>query len=47
MSKSLKNFIAVEELLQDYHSDTFRMFCLKAHYGANVTFSKGVRLFKF
>ena len=36
MSKSLKNFITITDMLNQYSSDDFRMFCLLNHYAARV-----------
>jgi len=33
MSKSLKNFITVRELLNEHHPDDLRIFCLQARDG--------------
>ena len=38
MSKSLKNFITVQECLKRHHADDFRVFCLQRRYGANVDY---------
>jgi len=38
MSKSLKNFITVQECLKRHHADDFRIFCLQRRYGANVNY---------
>ncbi len=40
MSKSLKNFITIRELLEDYDADVFRFFVLSAHYRSPIDFSK-------
>ncbi|PRP77302.1 cysteinyl-tRNA synthetase [Planoprotostelium fungivorum] len=40
MSKSLKNFITIEELLNEYTAEQFRIYCLMHHYGANIEFSR-------
>lgn len=40
MSKSLKNFISVRELLEGVHHDDLRMYCLQYHYRADVHFSQ-------
>lgn len=40
MSKSLKNFISVRELLQEVHRDDVRMYCLQHHYRADVHYSQ-------
>ena len=45
MSKSLKNFITIKELLSPENDtvtvtpDDFRLFCLLHHYRSNVTYS--------
>ena len=36
MSKSLKNFITIADMLKQYSSDDFRMFCMLNHYAARV-----------
>ena len=36
MSKSLKNFITISDMLKQYSSDDFRMFCMLNHYAARV-----------
>ncbi|RHY33992.1 hypothetical protein DYB32_001226 [Aphanomyces invadans] len=40
MSKSLKNFITIDSLLETYSADTFRVFCLQYKYNMNVHFSE-------
>ncbi|XP_073520465.1 probable cysteine--tRNA ligase, mitochondrial [Phyllobates terribilis] len=40
MSKSLKNYITVQEFLQSFSSDEFRMFCLRTNYRSAVEYSK-------
>jgi cysteinyl-tRNA synthetase len=41
MSKSLKNFISIRELLkQGVHRDDIRLFCLMYHYRSDVHFSQ-------
>lgn len=40
MSKSLKNFITIRELLEDYAPETFRFFVLSTHYRSPIDFSK-------
>ena len=32
MSKSLNNFITIDEFLKTYSSDHMRMFCFESHY---------------
>lgn len=41
MSKSLKNFITVRDLLEDrgVHPDDLRLFCLRYHYRSDIHFS--------
>eukprot|EP00808_Paulinella_micropora_P007756 g70613.t1 len=39
MSKSLKNFITIQEFLREYTPAQWRMFCLQHKYHANVDFS--------
>ncbi|XP_077153119.1 putative cysteine--tRNA ligase, mitochondrial isoform X2 [Ranitomeya variabilis] len=39
MSKSLKNYITVQEFLQSFSSDEFRMFCLRTKYRSAVEYS--------
>lgn len=39
MSKSLKNFVTIRELLQQHSPQQLRMFCLQHHYRATVEFS--------
>jgi cysteinyl-tRNA synthetase len=41
MSKSLKNFITIKQLLEDWPADTFRMLCLSHRYNANFDFVTG------
>lgn len=36
MSKSLKNFITISEMMKSYSADDFRMFCMLNHYAARV-----------
>lgn len=36
MSKSLKNFITIDQLLQTYSANDFRMFCMLNHYSARI-----------
>jgi cysteinyl-tRNA synthetase len=40
MSKSLKNFITIEDFLSEFDPDHFRMFCLLHPYRANIDFSR-------
>mmetsp|Transcript_31963 Transcript_31963/g.41085 ORF Transcript_31963/g.41085 Transcript_31963/m.41085 type:complete len:554 (+) Transcript_31963:104-1765(+) len=42
MSKSLKNFISIKELLNDrgVHKDDIRLFCLQYHYRSDIHFSE-------
>ena len=40
MSKSLKNFITIRDLLEDYNGDVFRFFVLSTHYRSPIDFSK-------
>lgn len=39
MSKSLQNFIPLDEILQKYEPDVLRMVCLEKHYSSNIEFS--------
>lgn len=39
MSKSLKNFITIEELLEQYHPDVVRLFLLGGHYRKPLEFN--------
>lgn len=39
MSKSLKNYITIQDLLQTVSADQFRMFCLQYLYRSNVHFA--------
>jgi hypothetical protein len=41
MSKSLKNFVTIRELLKNHTADQFRMFCFQYKYRSNVHFSAG------
>ncbi|XXQ30129.1 cysteine--tRNA ligase [Plasmodiophora brassicae] len=44
MSKSLKNFITIDEFLKSSSADAFRMFCLLHRYGSGIHFTdQGVR----
>ena len=36
MSKSLKNFITIDQLLQTYSANDCRMFCMLNHYSARI-----------
>lgn len=38
MSKSLKNTVSIQELLEDHTSDQFRMACLLSHYRSSIEF---------
>ena len=41
MSKSLKNFVSVRQMLARGHgADAFRMFCLQSHYRSGVDYSE-------
>ena len=40
MSKSLKNFITIRDLLEEYAPETFRFFVLSTHYRSPIDFSK-------
>lgn len=40
MSKSLKNFITVSQMLERFSSDTFRMFVLMHHYRGGTSYSE-------
>lgn len=39
MSKSLKNFITIRDILKDYDGDTLRFFILNKHYRSKIDFS--------
>jgi cysteinyl-tRNA synthetase len=39
MSKSLKNFLTIRDLLKDYHHEVIRLFLLSSHYRSSVDFS--------
>jgi cysteinyl-tRNA synthetase len=39
MSKSLNNFLMVEDILQSYHPETVRLFLLSSHYRSPIDFS--------
>ncbi|XP_047433010.1 cysteine--tRNA ligase, mitochondrial isoform X2 [Mugil cephalus] len=39
MSKSLKNFITIEDFLQSYSANEFRMFCLLTKYRSAIDYS--------
>lgn len=39
MSKSLKNFLTIRDVLKDYHSEVIRLFLLSNHYRSPVDFS--------
>jgi len=39
MSKSLKNFITIRELLQSHTADHFRLFCLAHKYSSNIDYA--------
>ena len=42
MSKSLGNFITINELLQEYSPDVFRFFVLSTHYRSPIDFSQEI-----
>ncbi|MBZ2165356.1 cysteine--tRNA ligase [Methanobacterium spitsbergense] len=42
MSKSLGNFITINELLQEYSSEVFRFFVLSTHYRSPIDFSQEI-----
>ena len=42
MSKSLGNFITINELLQEYSPEVFRFFVLSTHYRSPIDFSQGI-----
>ena len=42
MSKSLGNFITINELLEEYSPDVFRFFVLSTHYRSPIDFSKEI-----
>ncbi len=39
MSKSLKNFLTIRDVLKDYHYEVIRLFLLSSHYRSSVDFS--------
>ena len=39
MSKSLKNFLTIREVLENYHPEVVRLFLLSNHYRSPVDFS--------
>jgi len=39
MSKSLKNFLTIRDVLKDYHKEVIRLFLLSNHYRSPVDFS--------
>lgn len=40
MSKSLKNFISIEEFLKTYTANHFRVFCISNKYNSNIEYSE-------
>jgi cysteinyl-tRNA synthetase len=40
MSKSLKNFITVKDILKDFHPEVLRLFFLLTHYRSPISYSK-------
>ena len=42
MSKSLKNFVSIEDFLKEYSANDFRMFCLLHKYNANMEYRYAV-----
>jgi len=42
MSKSLKNFINIKELLKEYSPEVFRFFVLSTHYRSPIDFSQEI-----
>ena len=40
MSKSLKNFTSIQELLKDHSGEAFRMFILQHKYSAGINYSE-------
>ena len=40
MSKSLKNFITISDLLEKYSANQFRLFCLSHKYNSNIEYSE-------
>ena len=42
MSKSLKNFITVKDILKDFHPEVLRLFFLLTHYRSPISYSKEV-----
>jgi tRNA synthetase class I (C) len=45
MSKSLKNFVTVRELLASHTADQFRLYCMLHHYRAPVHYSESQVLY--
>lgn len=42
MSKSLKNTVSIDTLLENCTSDTFRMACIMSHYRSSMEYSEGL-----
>lgn len=42
MSKSLKNFITIDQLLHTYSANDFRMFCMLNHYNSRIQLDDNV-----
>jgi len=40
MSKSLKNFLKISDVLKDFHPEVLRLFYLMTHYRSPISFSK-------
>ena len=40
MSKSLENFVYIQDVLAVYHPDDLRMFCLNSHYRSHTCYSQ-------
>lgn len=40
MSKSLGNFVTLDDILQEYHGDVVRFFLLQSHYRSAILYSK-------
>ncbi len=41
MSKSLRNFVTIREMLERWDADSFRFFVLSSHYRSPIDFSEG------
>jgi len=40
MSKSLGNILTIKEILEDWHPEVLRLFCLSSHYRSPLDFSE-------